>query len=911
MSFEHASRYVLGASWFMTSAVFGAVEVTDFIDDTEGSVSRWDVSETELDGNGRKFPDGGEAITSPVYGGSAIRVSVSARMFGQNIAGSGSALKIEARTSAADGWEEIGGIVFSGGSATNGTFSVLRSEDFRQFRLSFIKGNGTLRVSSFSVTWRAEGEVAVPFSPGTSEVGDRSFDAVWMIDETVDSFLFDCWKVSMTRWTGDVKWSEGFDACENTGGSAKDITDGLDEHTGNPGWGGEYLYIPAGHTGVIQVNKASGSVGWLVSPELPEMKEVELVVRAKAYAEQPDHVMPVYLIRGGVTNDLAAFELGTAFSDHNCTIGDVLEGDRIAFKSFSVGSQRRVVIDGIFLVSGFSPGRPETNAVCESAIVEYSESPEYHVEGLSPGTEYAFSVRAVSGGSVSAASEVRTVVTELSGETEDASGWSGVTASDITHTSFAISWPYVSGAEKYRVSVWTNVLEGAADGSVVWSESFSKSMGTTSTTAIKNDDVFCENHADSAGWTIISNVYPSVDGGAVRLGNTSNPGGLAAPFVRIAAGKTLRVLARRQTEKEGAIFSVWIDSGGKLAEVGEAQEMSETGSWFTWTLPELGAEDRLVFRSVSGKPSYRTILDEIMILDGYREGVLVPDVVADAELLDAAYGVSGLATAVWSYAVEAVDADGTVLAAATNTVDLVNPPPQPVLAAVPLSESERRGGLRIWKEDFSAFASVFPSDGNTADWLNGVTLAYWQSYYGGTASDGITRNNGAKTSKGLYAYWATNKVTDTYALGVMTTGTAEEQVFGLAFLNDTDFPARKVSVKYDCVQFGFRNLQEQELVFEYLATNELVSAAASGNWMACEALAGKTVRDNVSGLVSGEDLPVAATVSAEIPGLRVPRDGYLVIRWRRAPVSNAAAMGVDDLEVAFEVQSRPLTIVIR
>ena len=407
-------------------------------------------------------------------------------------------------------------------------------------------------------------------------------------------------------------------------------------------------------------------------------------------------------------------------------------------------------------------------------------------------------------------------------------------------------------------------------------------------------------------------VMEAIDAGTVRLGNTSKPGELVTPPLDAVSGGTLRVKARRQTASEGAIFSVWRGTGNVLAEIGGACEIGEMSTECIWPLPEIGAGDCLVFRSASGKKSCRTILDEVEILDGYSAGVLTPDHAVNAEHVSAtSYAVESLPSAVWTFAVEAIDGSGSVVAATTNTVDLVNPPPQPVLDAVALSGIRRNGGERIWHEDFSSFTNVFLSGKNTADWLNGTTLPHWQAYCGGEQVEEIKRNEGKGNTTSLYAYWATNKVVGTYSLGTMTGEKADEYVYGLSFLNDTAFSVRKVAVRFDGMQFGFKNKEVQELVCEYLVTNELVSVAVDGDWHVCDDLTYFTSKDNTSGLESGEDLPVATEIAAEITDANIAKDGYFMLRWRRSAISNAAAMAIDNVVVAFTVQSRPLTIVVR
>ena len=314
---------------------FGAVETTDFVCDGNGNTNLWELSSTEADLYGRKFSENDDAITSPVYGGAVVSVGVSARMFST---GNGSALRMEARPSDIENWRVVHRLVFLNNAVTNETFSLSRADDFRQFRLVFERGVGTMRVGSFKAVWRADGEVAVPHSLAVSEVTESSFIANWVVDEPVDRFLFDCYRESMTSWTGQAKWAEMFVRCVNANKVPKKLTaDTFDSYTDLPGWSGDFVYAPSGADGVIQVGKAEKGEGWFISPELPAMEEVELVVRARAFAEQPDHSMPVFLIRGANTNAVESFELSTSFSDCHCAIPEILAGDRLAFRSFSVG----------------------------------------------------------------------------------------------------------------------------------------------------------------------------------------------------------------------------------------------------------------------------------------------------------------------------------------------------------------------------------------------------------------------------------------------------------------------------------------------------------------------------------------------------------------------------------------------
>lgn len=490
-------------------------------------------------------------------------------------------------------------------------------------------------------------------------------------------------------------------------------------------------------------------------------------------------------------------------------------------------------------------------------------------------------------------------------------GTLAIEATDITESSFSLSWHPVEGAASYRISVWTNALRGASEGSTIWRESFSNAPASTATAAIRNDEALYGAFADNIGWSIVSNVYPSIDAGTIRIGNTSKPGALLAPANVVAAGTTLLVRARRQTTSEGSRLSVWkIAPGGEPESIGEAIEIGVESTLCHWILPAIAADERLLFRSAAGKSSHRTLLDEVSLVEEYSPGTVQADYAVEGLAVTSnGFAAASLATAVWTVAVEAI-ANGEVMCAATNTVDLANPPPEPQ-RYVPLSGLARRSGKSIWHEDFSAFATVFAGDDSQADWRNGLTLGAWQAFLGGTAFGTITRNHGAKTAMGLYAYWETNKVAATYALGTMTSSSAQEIVYGLAFRNDTPLRVETVTVRYDGVQFGFRNKDIQSLFYEYRTAEEQYSVLSEGPWTTDGELSFETLADADSNLASGADEPLRRTRSSGARNIKIPPGGCFVLRWRRPRASYSAALAIDNVEVVFGFRPDASVITLR
>jgi hypothetical protein len=675
------------------------------------------------------------------------------------------------------------------------------------------------------------------------------------------------------------------------------------------GWDGASIYVPVRSAGVLQIGKTD-SVGWLVSPPLPTAGKCALVVRACAQQLQNDHTLPVFLIRGAATNELARVDLTEALADYAVTLPAVAAGDRLAFKSFSVGSHRRVLLDGLALVSGYTAGAVVTNSVCSAETVA-AAAPFRIVEGLQPETDYAFSVRAVTGGERSASSAVCTVRTAVSAAV-DPDVWPGAAVAEATASSLALAWPPVVGAVRYRVSVWTNTVTGVSPGVCRWTESFSKAAATTGSPPALKDDAAFAALTDQPGWSIVSNVYPSVDAGSIRLGNTSRPGALLAPALAVPDGATLRVRVRRQTAEEGESLTVYRRSAdGDEIPLGEPVSIGVESTVCCWPLPKLAEGERLLFRSVTGKSEFRTLLDEVAVLEGYSEGAVRPDfAVAGEEVSSNGWAVASLAPAVWQVAVEAVAAGGNVMAARTNAVDLLHLPPPPV-TCVPLSALPRRRGVCVWREDFSALERVFSDDGSTAAWRNGATFGPWRAFVGEAPVETLTRNYGAKTTAGLYAYRSTNELVATYALGTMTGGSAGEIVYGLVFRNETPYAVETLSIRYDGVQCGFRNETAQALFCEYRVAPLWEDLADAGDWCTPAALTFETPATAASGLVNGADFLVRPACGADGCEVALPPGGYLLLRWRRPPAVKGAALAIDNVVVSFGFKAKGLTLVVR
>ncbi len=762
------------------------------------------------------------------------------------------------------------------------------------------------------ISHRAAATPVAPHSLKHTETTSSSIRIKWECDEPADYFLLYCSQLSQGKWRGDIRWAENFSPAQCNLGSAKKLSDeDIDQFTDNIGWHGTFIYAPSKSQGVLQIGKTD-TTGEFFSPPLPAMANVTLLIRAKAMARQSDNSMTLNWISNGSTNKVCDFPLDTSYKNMHCPIANIAEGDQFELRSFSSGSKRRVLIDSAFLVANFSEDEAITNNIINGYRVEYSINPETLIDNLAPDSNYAINIRSIVGDSLSDLSETLFATTDALDNIQYPTFWSGPTAKDSTPTSIQLQWPPVIGATHYKISVWTNIISNVSRGSPIWSEYFSKSTASTSTQAIPSDERLNSNYTDIAGWSIVSNVYPSIDAGSIRIGNTSKPGEIILPRINLPASAAIRILARKQTSNDSSTFRLWAISNDEMKSVGEPYEILEEYSEIIWPINDNESIEKIILRSAEGKSSYRTIIKEVQILEGFSAGTIKKDhALKDYQTTSTSFLISPINTDVWRFSIEAFNEEGQSIACASDSIDLTAIAEPQDFEALSISSLPITNGLRIYREDFSCFTNIFTSASNTAEWNNGQTIKHWQAYYGDEPIQTITRNHGAQTAKGLYAFWETNLLSQSYSIGTITSDTASDQTFGVILRNDTQHRLTAAEIEFEGKQFGFRNSIAQNVFCDYLVTNEVATLLCDGGWINCSDLTHSTTSDKTSNLTSGKDPPIITPIKMTINNIKINSGDYFLLRWRREHVSSAAAMGIDNLTIQFTQEPKPFRILIR
>ena len=210
-----------------------------------------------------------------------------------------------------------------------------------------------------------------------------------------------------------------------------------------------------------------------------------------------------------------------------------------------------------------------------------------------------------------------------------------------------------------------------------------------------------------------------------------------------------------------------------------------------------------------------------------------------------------------------------------------------------------------YTQDFDALAALTVSTGDK-DWLNGLTLQYWQAWKGVNPVTSFKYNGGKIRTGGIYAL-ATDQTEAKRALGGFSTKDAIVS-FGMVFTNDTDRTMKFSGISYQAQQWGFANTNEQRFALSYMATNRLDwMVNLSDGWNECCVTMAQCLAKD-----SEYDVPLVTQVECSLDPMASIAPGQLfMLKWTlHSPASGSSSlMAIDDLNVRFAWHDAlPLTI---
>lgn len=272
-------------------------------------------------------------------------------------------------------------------AASAASLSFPDTSDFRMFRLVT---SGSLTLQSFD----AEVSSAMLAAPSAVTVSNNitgtSFDALWAAVEGAVGYRVSVWtNVLVDVSDGTDLWFEGFPDSPATGSNTKGFEDNFAQ---NSGWEGLNVFATAS-AGVVRIGSSSQK-GWLMTPSLTSFAASSLTLRFKAwrYSKDSGVDMPIRMISGSITNDLAVISLTTNSTLYHVSLPPLATGDRIVFHSTTNKSDDgRVSLDDVAIVEGYSEGQEAPDYIVRDRDVGNMNS--CFLEGL-PSVPVQFAVAA-------------------------------------------------------------------------------------------------------------------------------------------------------------------------------------------------------------------------------------------------------------------------------------------------------------------------------------------------------------------------------------------------------------------------------------------------------------------------------------------------------------------------------------
>ncbi len=766
------------------------------------------------------------------------------------------------------------------------------------------QGSGTWTLYSVTIKDTGPEILVAPTGLLSDNVTSNSFTASWNAVLAAESYALRIWQelIGDPTYTA-AAFEQTFNSQANENKSAKNIDKDLVSRLGE-GWEGTLVYLPAQSDGVVQIGNSS-TRGALLTPEIKPLEGVEqtLLIRARRCpSKNKGALMPIDLVRAETTNTVTVFTLTDEWMYHAASLKDLIAGDRLLFHSMTNGSERRAWIDSVQIVSGYAPGVVTTNEIFwKEGITETTQT----VTNLQEGA-YSWAVRADATEQGQLWSETRTVSIEPvedEGEEEEdkpekPQSPTGLEATHVTSNSFVVVWTAVPSADRYLVTVTTNGITPAREGSVVWHEDFPWVASSSSAENISIE--YLNGWSDWNQWSGTNIFTCTTADSAVQLGNTKTLGTLSTgPLGLAGTGYALKLMAWRPSEGKNLPIEVVRGAETNLA---TDVALTKTAAEYVVVLPELVETDGLVFHSTTNASYGRVCLDELSIVADYVPEFTTTVVVVDRQqTTDCAFSLDGLLETRVTVQVAAV-VGGVTNVGETLEIDLAHSP-----AFGAWRTSTFANGVKA-----ADFASVMNLASSSMTWTNGVTVAGFHAYKKGEDVTTIGRDDGNETTAGLYATskaWADGSLDQ--SLSLLGSG-SNDIALELHILND--HPIRKVlcgaTIDFTAYQWTFTTnrvgaIVEQRLSVDWAVTEDASARPADSAWQEVEEVS-----------FAAEAKPEDAEYRREellfdVDGVHVPFGGMLWIRWRVGKMSYSPMLGVGDVRVRIAYKRESTVLFVR
>ena len=273
----------------------------------------------------------------------------------------------------------------------NQTFLFAEEDGVRSFKIQLEGSGQTGNWHIYSAVISGAPIVEPPTGLRASDIKATRCRLSWTNPAGASSNRVEVSSVARRKASGETIEEYDFLAFTNTNVNAQDRLGDDNLLMDYPAFSGEKLYMAGLSTGVVQISSREDRGILVYDRSRLAADDLTLVLSAKKHSSDTSGTWGLSVAQledGGTTNNLAVLDLDYEFpsSPFAVPLPDCeTPGPLLLFPSDSSKGNRRILIDHLAFVQGYSPEAVETNVV-KTAFV--ADSTTYSVRGLCPRTEY-------------------------------------------------------------------------------------------------------------------------------------------------------------------------------------------------------------------------------------------------------------------------------------------------------------------------------------------------------------------------------------------------------------------------------------------------------------------------------------------------------------------------------------------
>lgn len=460
------------------------------------------------------------------------------------------------------------------------------------------------------------------------------------------------------------------------------------------------------------------------------------------------------------------------------------------------------------------------------------------------------------------------------------------TAADSFNDSVQLMWDAVDGAQAYKVTVWTNAVTGASEGTESWRETFKNIPESSSSQQMSKDHLGNADHGADWKNQSFSGLYHLSQGGGIRLGKTDGAGEITVPHILAEGENLLRISAFQYGNSKGQRLGICaVSADGSIVNDVVELDLTAEEKEYRVILPDDAVGGKVLLKSMSSTQDCRVGIVEISIWKGFSEGQKEKAAIAEKVVGESSAVVGKLPEGEVFASVAAVSSDGNHISSS----------PAEITFSLPDLPRKMLPGSKVlsgYTEGFECLSR------GVSGWFDGKTVPYFLAANNGEAVAKIAATSGTGSkSGGLYAFHGSGA--ETYSLAAVANSN-NKLIFGFCVSNDTTSLLKNFELSFTAKQWTFdvsRAAQQNLRLFAIEGASSLKEGADEAVEIVDARFTAISKADFEAKVDGVDAASYSRRITVDVGGIELKPGEKAVFYWAPDQVSHADALGIDDISL--------------